>query len=261
LPFWSPDSQSLGFFADGKLRKINLSGGPSQTVCDAPDGRGGTWNQDGVIVFAAGAVAQAGPVLYRVPASGGTAEPVTRLDEGRQESFHRWPHFLPDGRHFLFFTGGGQQTRGIAVASLDSPAVARLISADALGVYAPPEYLLYVVEGSLLARRFDATRLQVVGEPLPLAEDVAFSAGSGYAAISVSERGTLSYSSRAAERVQLTWVGRGGRILEVVPDALVSQDSSVLSADGTRIAATRRSPRTGLLGILLFDLARGTRCR
>ena len=117
LPFWSPDSRFIGFFAQGKLKKIDASGGSPQTLCDAPAGNGGTWNREGVIVFAPNREG----VLARVSAAGGIPAAVTALDRRRQETAHLWPQFLPDGRHFLYLALSGQrENRGLYVGSLGS---------------------------------------------------------------------------------------------------------------------------------------------
>jgi Tol biopolymer transport system component len=251
LPFWRPDSGALAFFADGKLKTIDLIGNSPQTVCDCPVGRGGTWNADGVIVIGLGNQSR----LFRVSAAGGVPTPVTTLDTGRQETLHRWPQFLPDGHHFLFFTGGSGQARGIAVGSLDSPAVTHITSADARAAYASG-YLLYVAEGALVARPFDPNRLALTGGPTPVADGVAFSAGSGYAAFSVSERGSLSYSSREGEEVRLTWVTQTGAAVEGTHELQATTDSAQLSPDGSRVVATKRNQRTGLANVWMFDVMR-----
>ncbi len=137
-PFWSPDSRSIAFFAGGKLRKIDASGGPPQTLCDAPVSRGGDWNQDGVIVFAPTA---SGP-LHRVASSGGTSTPLTMLDVANGEISHRNPAFLPDGRHFVFMVQAAEDKQGIHVGSLDAPGHSLLLNTASSGAYAAPGYLL-----------------------------------------------------------------------------------------------------------------------
>src|SRR5439155_18414590 len=139
FPFWSPDSRFVGFFADGKLKRIETSGGPALTLCDAPQGRGGTWNRDGVIVFAPDTTG----TLHRVSASGGVPSVVTSLDEGQRGTSHRWPCFLPDGRHFLYFRGASVgETGALYVASLGSKESKLLLHAGSNGAYAQG-YLLF----------------------------------------------------------------------------------------------------------------------
>src|SRR5207302_2061830 len=159
--FWSPDSRFVAFFAGGKLKKIDVSGGGLQTVCDASDGRGGTWNSDGVMVFAP----SSGDGLYRVPAVGGVPTPVTKLDPARQEVSHRMPFFLPDGRHFLYASVlAGAESRGIYLGSLDTKETKRILGAVSKPEYAPPGYLLFVSEGKLMAQRFEAQTFQLSGD-------------------------------------------------------------------------------------------------
>ena len=163
-PFWAPDGQALGFFADGELKRIDLTRGALQVLADAPIPRGGTWNADGVIVFGP---STANP-LMRVAATGGTVAPVTRLVVG--QGSHRWPQFLPDGRRFLFLVATGQpDTHGVYVGSLDGGEPARVMPAETAAAYAAPGYLLLVSQGLLAAYPFDAARATVVGEPMPVA--------------------------------------------------------------------------------------------
>jgi hypothetical protein len=159
-PFWSPDGRFIGFFADGKLKKIDVSrseAGPPQTLCDAPAARGGAWSRNDVILF----TPHFEDALYRVSAAGGAVVPVTRLDRSRRHAAHRWPDFLPDGRHFLYWVRSpDQETQGIYVGSLDaapeSQVQTRLLSTPTNALYASPGYLLFAQEGMLMARAFDA---------------------------------------------------------------------------------------------------------
>jgi hypothetical protein len=139
-PFWSPDSLSVGFFAEGKLKRIDIAGGPVQTLADAIP-RGGTWSPNGVILFAPTTASQ----LARVPASSG---PVTLTASDAQRSAGNFPYFLPGGRQFLFYKPlGSEDKRGIYLGSLDSPATKRLIAADTAGVYLPTGWLLFIRHG------------------------------------------------------------------------------------------------------------------
>src|SRR5262249_44886758 len=143
-PFWSADGRSLAFFADGKLKKLDVSGGPVQTLCDAPSGRGGTWNKDGVILFTPNALVGNG--LYRLSASGGTPTQVSNPDLNRGEQSHRWAQFLPDGKHYLYMTanfGGKDSANAIFVGSLDSNEKRFIVEATANAAYAAPGYLLF----------------------------------------------------------------------------------------------------------------------
>lgn len=164
-PFWSPDGRFLAFFAQGKLMKIDaLSGRFPQVLCDAPFGRGGAWNRDGVIVFSPDAFTG----LFRIPAAGGSPVPLTHPDPKRLETSHRWPRFLPDQRHFLFLAAnfsGQFEKNGIYVGSLDSPETRLLLSASSNPVYTQPGYLLYWRDHTLVAQTFDAQTFALTGEP------------------------------------------------------------------------------------------------
>jgi Tol biopolymer transport system component len=148
--FWSPDSQYLAFFADQKLKKIQVSGGPAQTICDAPDGRGGSWSPDGTIIFAPQPY---GP-LYKVSATGGHPTQLTKVEKA--ESSHRWPFFLPDGKHFLFT---GQYSTGIYAASLDDPRPKKISSEASNAMFVKPDTILFARDGNLLAQKFDPKKL------------------------------------------------------------------------------------------------------
>jgi Tol biopolymer transport system component len=235
MPFWSPDSRSIAFFAQGKLKKIAVDGGPARILCDAAAARGGTWGTQDVIVFAGGAQ---GP-LSRVSAAGGDAAVVTKQIPGQQS--HRFPFFLPDGRHFLYFVFATPQS-GVYVAALDSTEGQRLLAADAPAVYADG-YLLFVREGTLLAHRFDPITLQLSGDAIPVAEQVASDGpGPGF---SVSANGTLEYRTGLnSSSLSLTWLDRTGKTVETVglPGRYQGPD---LSPGGTQIAIHRHDGTGG----------------
>jgi eukaryotic-like serine/threonine-protein kinase len=203
-PFWSPDSRYIAFFAQRKLKKIEVSGGPVQTLCDAPTAQGGSWNGDGTIIFAATGLAG----LSRVSAAGGQPTVVTTLDAARKETSHRWPHFLPDGRHFLFFV---QPANVIQIGSLDAQETTTLLSAEARVVYTPPGYLFFTRQGTLMAQAFDAARAELSGEALPIAEQVTVNETTDGAEFSVSQNGVLAYRFRALNDRQLVWLDRDGK--------------------------------------------------
>ena len=150
-PFWSPDGRHLGFFAHGRIKTIDVLGGPPETLCDcAPSPRGGSWNREGVIIFAP----DSRSALWRVPSTGGPRTPLTTLDPAIRAGSHRWPHFLPDGRHFVYLLLSGQvEQQGLYVGSIDSGEVIRLVDANSSAVYAPPGYLLFERDGSLRRSR------------------------------------------------------------------------------------------------------------
>jgi predicted Ser/Thr protein kinase len=260
LPFWSPDSRFIGFFANGRLKKTEAAGGPVQTLCDAPLGRGGTWNRNDVIVFAP--ELQSG--LFRVPAAGGTPVPVTALNE--QEGAHRYPWFLPDGRHFLYTAYGPGQGKFTAyVADLESKARRALIPAASNVAYVWPGYLLFLRELTLMAQPFDAAKLQTTGDAVPVAEHIGYTAIDIRAYFSSSQNGVLVYHSSGAGLgvaiySQLTWFDRSGKITGTVgpPGGLIGV---AISANGNSVGTSRLDPQTGVLDIWLYDVVRGTNSR
>ncbi len=253
-PFWSPDSRFIGFFADSKLKKIDASGGPAQTLCGAPIGRGGAWNREGVILFAG-----RWTPLYRVSAAGGEAKPVTVLD---REVTHRWPHFLPDGRHFLYCVASvATATHGIRLGSLERASPARvgpLLLTRSNAAYASG-YMFFVRERTLMAQPFDLSRLEASGGPLPVAEAVGANLGLLLARFSVSETGLLVYGSGGGGDTQLAWFDRQGKKLGTVgqPGAHTTMR---LSPDDRRVAVNRTDP-AGNTDLWVYELARGTSSR
>ncbi|MBI3666800.1 MAG: serine/threonine-protein kinase, partial [Acidobacteria bacterium] len=252
-PFWSPDSRFLGFFAAGKLKKIEASGGPPQTLCNAPVPRGGAWGSDGVIVFAPSFTP-----LFRVSAAGGEPQPVTSLDASRSEVAHRWPQFLPDGKHFLFLAFGSPENTGIYLASLDSKDRTRLLGENSSAAYASG-YLLFLRERTLLAQPFDAARLQMIGEAVPVDEPVQIDSLLR-ARFSVSRSGVLVYDSIVGGSRRLLWFDRAGKQLSSVGDPGDYLNLN-LSPDDQRVAANRRDSQTGTVDIWLFELSRGVTSR
>jgi Tol biopolymer transport system component/tRNA A-37 threonylcarbamoyl transferase component Bud32 len=252
-PFWSPDSRFIGFFAGGKLKKIDASGGPPQTLCDIGGPRGGTWNREGVIVFAP---VPFGP-LYQVSAAGGEPTPVTALHQSDFETAHRWPYFLPDGRHFLYFARSSQaESEGIYVGSLDAKETKRLLPTSLNAAYAPPGFLLFLRNETLMAQRFDADKLELTGEPLSVVERVAYNPGLGRGAFSVSENGVLAFRSGGGQINQPLWFDRQGKQIGSLGAAGLYL-TLWLSPDERRAAVDRSDPQTGTNDIWLFDLSRG----
>ena len=195
-PFWSPDGRNIGFFADGKLRKLDVAGSAVQTLCDAPEPRGGAWNRDGLILFSPTAASP----LYAVSSEGGVPTPVTALDPTGKEISDRWPHFLPDGRRFLYmgYQPGGTRLP-IWLGSLDSKDKKRVFESISMVEYAAPGYLIYIREHSLVAQEFQANNLELEGTPFPLAESMEAEGESGItgrASFTVAESGVISLSHR-----------------------------------------------------------------
>ncbi len=218
FPFWSPDGRSVGFFAGGKLNKVDTVGGPVQNLADAPDPRGGAWNEAGVILFAPNTTSP----LQRVSASGGSAAvEVTRLDGTRKEHSHRWPHFLPDGRHFLCFSYIGGSANAIATGSLDSKDLTILTPADSAPAYSSG-FLSYVRGSILMAQPFDAGRLRLSGDAVAVAQGVAAEGEIGptaFSRFSFSHNGVLVYKTGSSEAGQFTWFDRAGKPLGTVGDS------------------------------------------
>jgi len=254
--FWSPDSRFIGYNADGKLKKIDAASGPALTLSDAVQLRGATWNSEGVIVFAP---AFNGP-LYRVSAAGGAATQLTKLEEARRENAHRWPWFLPDGKHFLYLARGGSlETNGIYVGSLDGKEPKLVLREDSGAAYTPPGYLLFVRQDTLMAQRFDAGSLELAGEAFPLAEQVRFNTATRRGVFSVSDNGVLVYLGGAtAGPAQLLWMDRAGKQLGVLGEPGF-YGLPRLSPDGKR--AVVYASASGNADLWLYDVARGIRTR
>src|SRR5438552_5323417 len=255
-PFWSPDSRSIGFFAGGKLKRIEAIGGPTQAICDAADGRGGSWNSEGVIIFSPSPADR----LYVVPSIGGAPAPVTELDKQRHESSHRWPWFLPDGEHFLFTDRPvGLQATAIYLGSLHSKDRRLLLSGNSNAIYVPEGYVLFVREGTLMAQHFDAGRLRTLGDPFPLAESVDYDSTFSKAFFSGSNTGVLIYGQgNVRGNSQLARYDRDGKkSADLTPIGSYSAPS--FSPDGKTLAFLTADP--GNLDIWLLDLARNVRTR
>jgi len=207
LPFWSPDSRFLGFFANGELKRTDAAGGPVVNLCDAPVGRGGTWNQNDVILF----VPATGSAVFRVPAAGGTPMPVTTINA--QEPGHRNPWFLPDRRHFLYTAYGRDLATSptVYVQDLDTKGRHALILASSNVVYASG-HLLFLKDLILMAQPFDVGKLQITGDAVPVAEQVGYAALDIRAYFSSSQNGVLVYASATTSGAQgysqLTWFDR-----------------------------------------------------
>jgi Tol biopolymer transport system component len=260
FPFWSFDSRYIAFFAEGKLKKVQLGGSLPETICDAPRPRGGAGNSDNVIVFAPNNPG----ALFRVSAAGGVPAAVTKMDESRKERSHRWPYFLPDKTHFLYLAlGSPDENTGVWVGSLGSDPPKRLFSTLTNVVYNSGR-LLFLRDNALMAQPFNLSKLESTGEPVRIADQIASepsSTGGGYglAAFSVSEHGELSYRSGAAVvKTQLTWLDRQGRLLGTV-GPVGDYWNPAISPDGRQIAVEKRDLPNKDIWIL--DLARGTETR
>ena len=255
-PFWSPDNHFIGFFAGGKLKKIESSGGPPFTICDASDGRGGTWNRDGDILF----TPAVNTMIFRVSASGGPLTPVTSLDASKNETTNRWPYFLPDGRHFLYWSGSvfaprESLTNSVMLGSLDSKEIRFLVHSHTNGIYASG-YILFMQQYTLMAQPFDARTLQLTGDAVPIADPVQEGRSVAKGVFSASGDGLLSYVEGAsgADR-QLEWFDRSGKQVGAVPGADAYAGVRI-SPDGGRLAYYLDSAG---YDVWSYDLARGVK--
>jgi Tol biopolymer transport system component len=249
-PFWGPDGRSLGFFAGDTLKRIEVAGGMPIVVADAPTGRGGTWNSDGVMLFVSGVTA---PIM-RVPVRGGPAERVTQVNAGSGPA-HRLPQFLPDGKRFLFTsTLGTAETNGVYLGSLDKTPPVRRRAGDTGGRFAAPGALLAVRQGALQAYRFNPASATVQGDPVTIAQ--GFSTSAAAAVFGVSGTGVLAYRTGAAQRRQLVWVNRQGATLRAIGEAATDFVASPeLSPDEQSVVVFRQ--RSGGNDIWVIELARG----
>jgi serine/threonine protein kinase/Tol biopolymer transport system component len=262
MPFWSPDSRSIGFFADGRLKRIEASGGPALTLCEVGVvGRGGTWNRDGVIVFSP---APNGP-LHKVRDSGGPSTPITRVDTARGETSHRWPQFLPDGEHFLFFVrlgalGTSNENNGIQIGSLDGKPPKSLLRTQVNAAYASG-YLLFLRGYTLMAQPFDLGRLDLVGEAVPLAENVQGEPASALGVFSASQTGVLAYQTGGEIfGSSLLWRDRAGKQTGVLGDSAGYMDLSI-SRDRQKVATSILDTSAGPPDIWIYEVSRGLRSR
>ena len=248
--FWSPDGKWIGFFSGKNLKRIDVATGTVQTLADAPTARGGTWSRDGKILFSPAG----NGVLYRMPATGGQPEPVTQLRA--KEVTHRWPQFLPDGRHFLFFIGGTEDVQGIYTGALDSHEYHKLCVADGPAIFAPPARLFFIRESVLYAQQFDPDGMTLSGEPVPIASGVSTSPYT-FLRFTASSDGTIAYRPDVPQRRQVTWLDRAGKPGGTVGEVIDGLQNGALSPDGRTVALTiERGAGTG--SISLMDMARGT---
>jgi Tol biopolymer transport system component len=265
-PFWSPDSSDLGFFDGNSLKRIPADGGPAQVLFADAHGAGGAWAADGTIVFSAGELE-----LLRISASGGAANPATRIPSS--DWSHFWPSFLPDGRRFLFTvrrtTGSAEASRqGIYIGSLDSPEIRQLLPDLSNAVFAPPGYIVFIRDGKLTAAGFNRVRGTLTGEIKPLGETMATDALLSHAAISAAADGTLALrtppgcSPSDPERCGAEWqiVDREGRPIPSaarIPEAMTVPPSTAVAPDGLRLAKTIFDSLAGTTGLSLVDLRTG----
>ena len=262
FPFWSPDSGSIGFFADAKLKRVDVGGGAVVTLCDAsPNGLGGTWSRDGTILFGLPS-----RPIHRVADSGGASEPVTKLDTSRRETTHRYPQFLPDGRHFLYLAANlagapDDPANQVKVGSLDGGADRSILPASSNAVYAS-SHLLFVRDGNLLAQGFDPKKVATSGSPRPIAQRVEMSGLFWrWGLFSASENGLVAYSSALQTSSRLVWLDRFGREAGSVGEPAPFVSSPRLSPDGRLLAVAILDNALNKPDVWLYDLGRSVRTR
>ena len=256
-PFWSPDSQSVAFFApsEGQLKRVALAGGPPRVICAAGIIDAPAWHPNGTILFS-----QADTGIFRVSADGGTPTQLTTLDAAHREINHVWPEWLPDGRHFLYTATsldatGKRAPRAVYVRSVDSDDRKLLAHAESRVMYAAPGYLLHVESGTLLAQAFDTERLALGGEPVKLADDLAYSRTIGNGGFSVSETGLLAYYS-GVTLSDLKSFDRSGRSSASGWLGQPFASNVRFSPDGEQVVVDLEDARAGASDIWTFDLSR-----
>jgi Tol biopolymer transport system component len=265
FPFWSPESKSIAFFAQGKLKRIDAGGGPVLALADAPGGRGGSWGSAGVIVFSR---VYTGEGLYQVSEAGGPVSEATTFSKERKEDSHRFPFFLPDGRHFLFYMSSvfapsgskeGDPVAGVYEGDLKSKTQKYLFHADSGAQYGNG-YLFCLQQRNLMARPFDPSSGRVTGAPVPVAQQVQYNPDRWIGAFSVSSQGVLSYMAGEEAARQLQWFSRDGKLLGAVgtPGVL---GHPALSPDGRKVAVSLIPANSANRDIWIYDLERGNATR
>ncbi len=255
-PFWSPDSRSIAYGSNGKLKRSDLTGANAQVLCDSARLIGGTWSKDGIIVFAP----DYRTMLLQVPAQGGEPKPVTMNIEDNER--HRFPYFLPDGRHFIFF----REQQGIWAGSLDSPEIKQINDVRAVALYAPPGWLIFLQNDALVAQAFDAGKLALTGEPIPIITGAKNPPS--VRRFSVSDNGVLVWQGSWQRDYQLVWYDREGKQAGAIdaPVKVGGGQSPMLSPDGKRLVvrramgSTESNPGTGS-NLWVVDLEKGTGLR
>jgi Tol biopolymer transport system component len=252
-PFWSPDSKFIGFFANGKLKKVEASGGVVQNLCDAPYGRGGSWNRDGVILFTPGIH----DVIYRVPDGGGQPVAVTKVKKAGVYAGCRWPYFLPDGRHFLYVGQEADDPRGkVYAASLDSSEPKLILDDNSNAAYANG-YIFFTHDGNLVAQPFDPDHLTLSGNPVPVAAKVEYYEFKALGNFSVSQNGVLVYRSAFSTPSRFVWLDRTGKQVATLGDP-GKYGVARLSPDGRTVVLSREDPTDATKGDLwLLEVLRG----
>jgi serine/threonine protein kinase len=254
--FWSPDGRFIAFYADGKLKKIPVDGGPAEEICRADFQLVGAWNRDGTILFAG----IAPPAIYRVSDRGGEPVKILSADASRKEVARMWPTFLPDGQRYLYLASKGEsEPRELRISRLDSNESRTVGRLSSRFEYAPPGYLVYARDGALFAQPFDDEKAVFTGEPRLLADSVHYFYGPSLASFSVSQTGAVAYQT-AHPPTRLVWLDRAGPEVGRLGPPAVTQGFRI-SADGKRVAVAIEDPKTGTADVWVFELDRGVSTR
>jgi len=258
-PFFSPDSEWLGFFANAKLKKIAVQGGAAVNLCDAFDGRGGSWSEDGSIVFSP----SLRTALSKVSSAGGTPQPLTTLDQQAGEATERWPQFLPGGNAVLFTSdthGGNYEDANIVVYSISSGQRRKLVQGGYYGRYLPTGHIVYMHEGTMFAVPFDRKRLEETGSPTPVLEGIAANVGDATMQVSFAENGTMMYvpGHSGLRLASIYWMDREGKFTPI-RETPGDYHMPALSPDGKRLALAINDGKKS--DIWVDDLSRDTLTR
>jgi Tol biopolymer transport system component len=254
-PFWSPDSRYLAYFTEGKLRKVAVAGGPPVVVCDALGAADGDWGSRDIIVFDG----SSSDSIRWVSASGGAVHAASSFDRSKHETQHAWPHFLPDGRHFLYQASGTGDDGAIKVGSLDSKESRELGRTDGRVEFARDGYILFPRGGTLMVQPFDPRSLKTTGDAVPFGEHLTMGGSVGF--FSSSDDGVLAYGLEdAVQKSQLQWVDRAGRTLARIGATAQYRDLA-LSPDGKRVAIGMGTVEGAGEDIWVLDLSRGVGSR
>jgi Tol biopolymer transport system component len=259
FPFWSPDSRSIGFFSPGKLKRIDIEGDLVQVLAEVTSSpRGGTWGSSGIILYTPGTSSE----LYQIPASGGTPRKVTERITSLKELSHRWPTFLADGKHFLFFVTDQEQpdVQGVYAGSLDTKAHHLVVKTSVGPAYESGETIVYARDGAIVTQPFDERKLVVSGEPVAMPDQVAVNVTNNTALFSVSSAGNLVYYPAPSEGpFALSWYDRDGRRGDTLDTGPIRDIA--LSPDGTRVAVGIYNPNGLNRDLWSYDVSRGTKTR
>jgi eukaryotic-like serine/threonine-protein kinase len=258
-PFWSPDGRHLAFFADGKLKRIALRGGSPQVLATAPSGRGGSWSRNDVVLYAPSIRSP----IQSIPATGGTPRAVSRFDATKEIS-HRWPHFLPDGKHFLYLSRQRAEKDEVSLlllASVDSTEASTLIEDSTNAQYVQPGYILFGRKNDLYAWRFDPKKLKLEGQPTSLLDEkISMWEPKNLLVFSASDQGTIVYLPEVVRKSTLKWVGRDGRPLGDL-GAPAFHITPRISPDGTKVAVMTADAPAGGTDLWILDLQYDRRFR